>query len=257
MKLYLSGPMRGYPRFNYEAFLDAAQQLRKNHYEVVSPVEMDIEDGMDFTSDETIAATVKRDLNGNPDQEYYLTRDKAIMATCHGMALLPGWEHSTGCSIEIDRAHELYMPMRVIGEWLENAEFFQNRHANIPESPSDTERIVIDPNTGGAKGVKLARFSLMPTQAVWELAEHYGKCGGDGTPGSEKYDARNWERGYAWSQSYDAARRHLDEFWMGQNIDPKTRTKHVIAAAWHCLTLATYLNRGLGVDDRPLLGATP
>lgn len=34
---------------------------------------------------------------------------------------------------------------------------------------------VVDPTTGGEKGSKLARFSLIPPEFLWALAEHYGK----------------------------------------------------------------------------------
>ena len=34
---------------------------------------------------------------------------------------------------------------------------------------------IVDPNTGGAKGTKIARFSLIPSEFLWALAEHYGK----------------------------------------------------------------------------------
>ncbi len=41
VKIYLSGPMSGYPSFNIPAFDDAARQLRANGYQVVSPAEQD------------------------------------------------------------------------------------------------------------------------------------------------------------------------------------------------------------------------
>ena len=43
---------------------------------------------------------------------------------------------------------------------------------------------VVDPVTGGEKGAKLARFDLIPPEATWALAEHYGK-------GCAKYSDRN------------------------------------------------------------------
>src|SRR4051812_43551802 len=69
-----------------------------------------------------------------------------------------------------------------------------------------------DPTTGGQKGVKLARFSLVPWDAVWKVAEHFGV-------GARKYEDRNWERGYAWHLSYDALMRHLTAWWHGEDRD--------------------------------------
>lgn len=107
----------------------------------------------------------------------------------------------------------------------------------------------VDPATGGEKGTKLARFDLVPTQPLWELAELYGR-------GARKYAARNWERGYDWSLSFAACQRHLSLFWSGEDRDPETGAKHVINAAWHCFALAYFMDRFQGKDDRPRPGTT-
>ena len=109
------------------------------------------------------------------------------------------------------------------------------------------ERRVVDPTTGGMKGQKLQRFSLIPAEFLWELATHYGK-------GARKYDDRNWEKGYRWSLSLDAHGRHLGSF-LGtstappQRYDPETGTHHLIAAIWHLISVYIYDLRGLGTDD--------
>ena len=41
MKLYLSGPMRGFAEFNAPAFNVAAKRLREEGHEVNSPIEHD------------------------------------------------------------------------------------------------------------------------------------------------------------------------------------------------------------------------
>src|SRR5512146_2965093 len=89
-----------------------------------------------------------------------------------------------------------------------------------------TEVRVVDPNTGGEKGSKLARFDLLPVLPLTELAEHFGR-------GAKKYADRNWERGYKWSLSFAALMRHAWAFWGGEDIDPETGTPHIIAVAWH------------------------
>lgn len=101
----------------------------------------------------------------------------------------------------------------------------------------------MDPDTGGEKGAKLARFDLIPTGPLWQLAECYGR-------GATKYEPRNYERGYLWSLSYAAAQRHLNQFWAGEDIDPETGTSHVIAAAWHCFALALFMVTHPEKDDR-------
>jgi len=112
---------------------------------------------------------------------------------------------------------------------------------------------VVDSKTGGVKGTKLARFSLIPSEFLWALAEHYGV-------GARKYAQRNWERGYAWSLTVDAMQRHVHKFLMGERYDAHlpdcppdctehTGSHHLIAAAWHCVALYTFDTRRIGTND--------
>ena len=107
-----------------------------------------------------------------------------------------------------------------------------------------TEIRVTDPDTGAQKGMKLERHDLIPARFLTELARHYGV-------GAKKYEDRNWEKGYAWSKSYAALQRHLTQFWAGEDIDEETGSKHLVAAAWHCIALATFMDEHPEKDDRP------
>ena len=113
-----------------------------------------------------------------------------------------------------------------------------------------TEMKTVDEKTGAAKGVKLARFDLIPPKCIWELAEHYGK-------GSIKYADRNWEKGYDWSKSYGALGRHLLLFWMGEDIDQETGSHHLIAVAWHAFCLRTFFETHPELDSRPKIAIPP
>lgn len=97
--------------------------------------------------------------------------------------------------------------------------------------------------TGGQKGTKLARFDLLPPHQLWRLAEHYGK-------GAEKYGDDNYRKGYDWKYSIAALERHLTQFKMGEDVDEETGTLHIIAAAWHCFTLAEYFDTHPEYDSR-------
>ena len=103
---------------------------------------------------------------------------------------------------------------------------------------------VVDPRTGGEKGSKLARFDLLPYDALWEVSEQYGR-------GAEKYADRNWEKGYDWGLSHAALHRHLAQFWGGEDVDEETGGLHLAAVIWHGLSLLTFQLRGLGTDTRP------
>lgn len=100
-----------------------------------------------------------------------------------------------------------------------------------------------DPNTGAQKGTKKAMFDLIPPKALFEIAEHYGV-------GAQKYAKHNFRKGYPWGLSFAALMRHLWAFWLGEDIDEETGSKHVIAAAWHCIALATFMDEHPDKDDR-------
>lgn len=118
-----------------------------------------------------------------------------------------------------------------------------------PSNPKDligSEIRVTDPITGGEKGSKLAMFSLIPKDFLWALAEHYGK-------GARKYAPRNWQKGYKWSLTVDAAERHWNAWLLGEDDDPETGSSHLVAAAWHVIALWWFQRNGRGTDDvRPL-----
>lgn len=102
----------------------------------------------------------------------------------------------------------------------------------------------VDPDTGGEKGAKLARFDLIPPESLWALAEHYGI-------GANKYANRNWERGYDWGKSFTAMQRHAWAFWNGEDIDPETGSHHLVAVAWHAFAMLEFTKTHPAKDDRP------
>ena len=109
--------------------------------------------------------------------------------------------------------------------------------------PNPTERRTVS-STGGEKGSKLARYDLIPAGPLHTLAELYGK-------GADKYEDRNWERGYEWSLSFAALNRHLWLFWQGVNIDAETGLPHLAAVAWHAFALMEWVNTHPEFDNRP------
>lgn len=116
----------------------------------------------------------------------------------------------------------------------------------VPEVPTAAQRweeIRITSETGGEKGQKLAQLGSLDPQALLTLAEVSGF-------GAQKYDRYNFLKGYDWSLSFDAAQRHLLQFWAGEDNDPESGLPHAAHAAWHCLAMLAFLQRELGTDDR-------
>lgn len=101
MKIYLAGPMRGYPNFNFPAFDYAATLLRKEGHEVFSPAERDrsvhgmkLEDNP--TGDEKLATA-----NVGFSLRKALAADTAYISNhATAIALLPFWEKSSGARAE-------------------------------------------------------------------------------------------------------------------------------------------------------------
>jgi hypothetical protein len=98
VKIYLSGPMRNYPDFNFPAFHAARESLRDQGHVVVCPAERDLEQG--FDPKRSIA---EQDF----DVDAALAYDVAALPTVDAIALLPGWQYSAGCAVELERAIEL------------------------------------------------------------------------------------------------------------------------------------------------------
>lgn len=70
--------------------------------------------------------------------------------------------------------------------------------------------------------------------------------------GANKYQARNWEKGMAWSRCYAALMRHMTAWWEGEPADAETGMSHLWHAGCCIVFLIAYELRGVGTDDRPL-----
>lgn len=98
--------------------------------------------------------------------------------------------------------------------------------------------------SGGEKGSKLARYDLIPSEALRTVAELYGR-------GAQKYAEHNWRRGYDWSLSFAALQRHAWQFWAGEDNDAETGLPHMASVAFHALALLTFMSEQPGYDNRP------
>ena len=126
-------------------------------------------------------------------------------------------------------------------------------------------------STGGQKGVKEARFDLVPAGPEYELAVLFGR-------GARKYADHQWRKGYEWTKSLAAIYRHLNEFKQGRDYDVcsnnlsgcqfydadggpfitdipdtcynHTGAHHMTAVAWHSFVLLEFKDTHPGHDDR-------
>ena len=226
--VYLAGPMRGIPRFNFPAFDEAAALLRARGFTVISPAEMDrIIDGAQGIDTENHA-----DVHNPPlPFSHYMQRDLPEVCRCDAVAVLPGWEQSSGATLEV-------MVARRLGKPILDARTMQH----VPDSADGGEVRITDAATGGQKGQKLERFDLIPAEPLEELARVYGR-------GAAKYDDDNWRKGYSWRLSFAAMMRHAWKFWRGESRD-ELGNHHLGCVAWHAFTLMWFERNRQDRDDR-------
>ena len=95
-RIYISGPMTGLPEFNFPAFNAEAARLSALGYDVVNPV------------------------NINPDTTTpyleCLRNDLVELLKCDTLALLDGWQRSTGAHLEMHIAHRIGMEIVIARE---------------------------------------------------------------------------------------------------------------------------------------------
>lgn len=97
-RIYLAGPMTGYPEFNYPAFRTATAFLRRQGHEVVCPTEL-------------------HDGDTSRPWDYYVRCAIGGLIRCDTIALLPGWETSRGARLEHTIAEALDMVVLYPGDW--------------------------------------------------------------------------------------------------------------------------------------------
>jgi len=103
MIVYLAGPMQGIPEFNFPAFHKAAAYLRKQGHTVFNPAEKAIEGhgGEDISKGNKTGSVKKAESEYGFSLRQALAEDtEFICLEAKAIAMLPGWEYSTGACAE-------------------------------------------------------------------------------------------------------------------------------------------------------------
>lgn len=102
MKLYLAGPMRGMPEFNFPAFFRAAAHLEREGHVVFNPAAKDCEQyGTDISKGNATGSEEQAASQHGFSLREALGADLAWICThADGIALLPGWRNSKGATAE-------------------------------------------------------------------------------------------------------------------------------------------------------------
>ena len=258
MKVYLAGPMSGRPGFNIPAFDAAAEYLRHEGFDVVSPAEVD---------GETTRAILLTSVNGSHDDlppsdggwSAYLARDFRILADegIQAIVTLPEWETSRGARLEVVVGAELGIPRYdfedydpIVGFPGEverayhqsvNPELYDEHGKWINHEANPLRQRAV---TGGVKDNKgKPRVELIPPEPLFAVARVLGF-------GAIKYKPNNWRLGLSWLETYGSAWRHMLKFLKGEDIDEESGELHIDCAITQLMFLSTYIHTKTGIDDR-------
>lgn len=227
--------MTGKPEWNFREFDAAAEwlaQLGIKNY--VSPAEEDRRRGFDpienpyaEPSKEFIAESIRLDL------DIITTRARSLL-------MLPGWEESTGARAEYHLARWLGLD---VYEYPSGEKIPADHHPWKP-TPFETK----ETNPKDPIGASKTPASFLPPQVLWEagLSMMDGAC---------KYGAFNWrEAAVRASVYFDAARRHLDSWFEGEDEDPDSGENHIVKAITSLIVLRDAMIMDKWNDDRPPKG---
>ena len=94
-------------------------------------------------------------------------------------------------------------------------------------------------------GIMKGYLSVVPMGVIYELGLAM-------LEGALKYGRHNYRKvGIRASVYYDAAQRHMNSFWEGENTDPDSGLSHVTKAIASLVVLRDGMLMGLWEDDRP------
>ena len=112
MKVYIAGPMRNYPEFNFPAFKDMAAWLRARGHEVFNPAERDeATHGAGFERGNVTGSEDEAASNHGFSLREALADDMQWIALhADAIYMLVGWEASAGARAEHALAQALRLP---------------------------------------------------------------------------------------------------------------------------------------------------
>lgn len=256
--IYIAGPMKGIPLFNFPAF-DAARDAINSWetHEAISPADIDRANGFD-----PIFLPADHDWFIIPPQagtrEEIIMRDIEAVMAADEIYMLPGWEKSAGAKAELHVARwagkkirhhrDALKPHRTPVEW--NATFIDPPQAAAPKEFKDT-------NPKDSVGCTKPPMHCIPAHVLFEVGMGMFE-------GGWKYREANYRViGVRASIYYDAAMRHLTAWWEGEDIDPASQIHH-ISKVISCLAVLRdcqmQAENGSGVDykdDRPPKSVVP
>lgn len=108
-----------------------------------------------------------------------------------------------------------------------------------------TSKPGVPPTTGAKADSGKLRHDLVPYDAMNEVIKVL-------MFGADKYAPHDWAKGRDYHHDFNASKRHMDKWWMGEDKDPASGVSHLAHAACDLLYLLAFEARGMEeFDDRP------
>ena len=119
-KIYLAGPMSGYPQYNQQAFEHTAARLRADGFDVTTPFELNDLVWHRHFGRAFDPATDTCDW-GNPILREMFAEDIRVLSESDKVVFLNGWKRSKGARLEYTTARQLGIPCeRLDGSLIED-----------------------------------------------------------------------------------------------------------------------------------------
>jgi hypothetical protein len=262
-RVYILGPMRGIPQYNFPAFDAMEKELRRWGYDPVNPAALDRDHG--FVLENVPANQDWTKMPAGMKIRDIVLRDLRAVMSCGSYIALPGYEKSKGATAEkgvLDWLGATRLEQST--SWPDSfATFVNPAHfaaaANgvpFPVSGCSTEPPTQSTAcTGGrienpkdAAGRKKTPLGLVPWVGVVALSRVMKL-------GAAKYGPNNWRRSNPCATVYvEAAMRHLLAYLDGQDIDPESKESHLAHVMANMCILMDAAAVGSLNDDRPKSG---
>lgn len=247
MTIYIIGPMRGIPYYNFPAFDAMEKRLREEYgpgVSIFNPASMDRAAGLDpkdFPADYdwnslpsgiTLDEIVERDVHAILKATYYVA--------------LPGWEKSTGATAEkglLDWKKATRLDPETLHVFGAFAPLRFEPHSDWKTAPYPGTPVA-GTNPKDILGMKKPPLRLVPPIAELYLSRAMGH-------GAGKYGPWNWRGNKVLMSVYiEAAKRHLLALLDGQDTDDESGLPHQ-AHVMACMAIILDAEAvGAMVDDR-------
>ena len=224
--IYIAGPMTGIKDFNFAAFDKARNKLNDEGWTVISPADIDRENGFDALKGDSVELVTKEFMRKA------IRADLDALQRVDAIYMLTGWQDSKGATAEYH-----------VAKWRQIEVLFE---AGLVDNIIDNAICDIKPtDPKGEAGSKKAPMWLLPPFALEETAWVHGL-------GSSKYGSWNWVKTKVCASTYiSAIMRHLMAWHKRQDNDDESGKSHLAHIAACVNILMDAQHKGCLDDDRP------